>query len=1349
MKKVIAMSICTISVLYAVPNDTKETAYGLYFGSLDQATYKSGPGDRSRVDVILGCMHANGGSERMAVDDCAQITQVYKAKTDRGILYKNNEKIDNYTLRDNIWCMESSNTKLGSDATPNVNDFVSDINSTTASNILRITQDDASVIKNNHKTSVYKYEQGYYQESYKNISVDTTGRLRVVSNGDKPFSFYLARNFENRSLDVYNFVKDYVGIQSGFMTMDYSRKDEGAYNGLYSVNWSRNSDGSLKDRPYTDACNYYGYYESNRETFRKNGNFGCNYFKNYSNLNQIERYVRFYYSLANDYGCTIHETNANDIMPDNQRPRGSGIEFYAVTNDKNEKLKYRIMPSGALFNQYNSDRNNKYNNKGANLGKLINGSNSCKMAVEGITVKNLLTYSPAEFNHGNRWEFLNQETSGMSIFNTRKFGWSNTIGKCYFANMQYYDRRDSENGFTPFEALTAFDFFYGNNTKRFLQNSLNNAVATYSIHRATKGGIYTSNKVGVEHAFTLNTRPTSFRGKDISDTNTKNGTVNADYELYFYPDATGVVKTAIFGDTRNIAKIGDNSYDLVTSLEFGVDNNVQLQFTYQNHKNSATLIDVDRLKESKFKFTKGKIKIEGLKKSTNGYVKTGKQYNRSFNNDSNKIVDYMALRVDNAFLNTIGYSNEPILVTVDLEEAVYADDDRPFYSVNGDTIINANSGIFEVIIDLTGFKIGDGTEFGTVYNKINPNSNETPDINSPDVVLEDGKAYTRIVGNPVFIGIKNLKYTNTNKIDNDDIIISFTINKDGNTNSDIPFSYKINKDTSVNILENSPLKEKNVYPYRNGVIELRDAPVGKYEVCYQIYSKKNIEEAKKIANFTPKMDGDCTNTFSIRPAYIDYRTDKNYDAGALKQNGEFTAVLRDNKGNKIINTPNEFGLIKATLNVKDSNTKDDDSFATGYNFDLNGDTNKTIDDNNIVDFVKNGDTYKVVVGMQFPFSTDTKLRLTEGKFTLDDSKDDLCNKSDLTGKSSDILATANKIGKDGKIYCVTPSNGDLAINFKSTADYKLSDPVLKSETPVKVFFTTNASDGHKLAIPFVLNNNGNFDLKYVYKKFNNPYTFKYELNFDNKDKQALERYLINVGSRVNGFDGLKTLIKIDSVAQDKIKITSTVSEYELNKKFDTKLKEFNNDVKTNNIADVMKSYEAEDGEIVAIVDLAYSKYYKTKANETIDSISLLNKPMVGEFKLLKGSTATLEESGKEIAKSSLKDDYSFIFTGATYKDTVAKKGDTAKILENKDLEVYYLDENSQKRKLTSAEYTNFANISTGLDINTDYNSDVVSGSDIEVRLNKDIAKKEYVKEVVNIKNSEDFHGGSFTIEFKK
>lgn len=1355
MKKSIVLSLCVISTLYAVENSTQENIYGLYFGTLDQATSRSELGERSRVDAILGCMHNRGGSDRIGFEDCTQITQIYApSAAQSGILYKPDVKIDGVIFRDNIWCMESDNDNLGQNKKPNLNDFVSDIYNN--KNELKINEE-KEFTKTSFSTKVYKYKESYYQESYKNLSVNTTGVLKVISSGKKPFSFYLARNYEFLSDDVQRFAKDYVGIQSNMMSMDFSSRDEYMYSGIYqgaADSMPRYNDGNVGVRPYFNACNYYGVIDYD-EKIKKNSKFGCDYFNQYSKLNEFEKYTLFYNSLEKDYKCNIHKTNANDVLADIQGNKNlTGIEFYAVTNEKGNTYEYRLYPSNVIFGQYNSDLDAKKNAKNLDLSVLIKDSNTCKMAVEGLSIKNILTYSPANFNNGFGWDFLDKKSDDLKTFKGVHFGWGNKIGKCYFANMQYYDKRTKTKDYTPFEAITAYDFFY-DKKERFLQNNINNSAnAYYSIHRDFNDikGIYTSHKTQVEHNFTLNTRPTSFRKSDINSENTiENGKINADYTLVFYPDANNVSKTKISQnyninqvEIKNAMNFGisEKSFDLVSSLQEGDKNNFQIQFKY-----NESLINVDRLSDNKFNIEADVLSYE-LEAVENAYFIKNKANSKSI---KLKNSDYMALRLDNNFLNAINFANKPLLLAITITKGEYANNQRPFYeTIQQSPIIEGSKKTIYVVIDANGFVKNDDlntTEFGTIYDANNPNSSKTPILSSNSTRLVNGKAYTRIIGQPVYLGIKNNIYSNDK-----DIYITFKANKI-NSKENVDFIYKDTQGNVKSTVNEVMAEGKELYPYSNGTIELNNLNLGKYEVCYAIYSKNEIKKAKEL-NLTPNyLESNCTTHFSIRPAYIEYLGKNDFNAGANSVNTTINAKLYDLNDKEINMSNYEFGLTKALLNVKKSDEINDDDFNKGYNFNLSNTKKFVIDNIHTADFNKNN----VEIKVEFPFATDTKIRLYEGKFTNNDRTNALCSDNILLNANDDLLRLSNTINNDGKVNCITPSKKDLEINFNSTAsEYKLINPILNDTTPEKVFFTNTGADGHKLTLPFVINDTGD-GLDYVYKKFSSDYELAFDLKLNNKDLNAVNRYLITKANKtiVNNKEitGINSNLIVKSVDKEQIKALAIISKKDLNAKFDKKLEEFYNKTNTNAIDTYIKDFAANENELNYIINLAYSKYFKTTDNISIDKNLVLLQPQAAEFKLLNTSTSSFKnlDTNKEI-KDNLNKNYSFIFTGLVFKDAKAKLGATSHKLDSKkDIQAYYLNELSQRAPLTNAQYTKLGEITAGLELNMHYKSQAkkIGLSQIEVQLNAANQNKQYLKEVIDVKNSDDFHGASFTLEFQR
>lgn len=626
-------------------------------------------------------------------------------------------------------------------------------------------------------------------------------------------------------------------------------------------------------------------------------------------------------------------------------------------------------------------------------------------------------------------------------------------------------------------------------------------------------------------------------------------------------------------------------------------------------------------------------------------------------------------------------------------------------------------------------------------------ANKIPDINSSNTKYDESKAFTRVVGTPIFLGIKN---KSKKQFIGSDAFITFNAYQIDNNNkrkeldsSKIKFyegsnEIKLNYDQQ-NLFNNEKIKNftyKGSYPYYNGVLKLDDLEVGRYEICYNIYSINDISSATQKAKDSiieiPIKASGCTNKFSIRPAFIEYSTKTNFVAGENALSGgkltEFNVSLKDSS-KKDINTNENFAITKTDLIVENSKLNK-------YIFDLNNKNRSAISSTNPQAINKKGDNSYIIndVYVNFPLSTEAKLRMYEGAFTKDDSLGGFCN----SGSAN------NTIGSDGKIGCLITSENPIALNFSSTRDYALKDAVINNAyTNTKVFFKSEIGDQNSLKIPFVLNNQGinnPASLPYVYHKFNDNLELEYDLNFDNEDDAAKNRYLVNIDEVYTDSSYLV------NVAKKNIKVTKVIlSKDKLNQEFDKKLEELYNETRTTNINGVIEKYGAKPDKISVDLELAYSRYKKTLDNKTLDN-SLVTKPDVEEFSLLKSSS--VGEVGK--TKFNPNKDYSFIYTGVTYKDSKIQNSNTI-TLKSSDLELFYLGKKSIKVKFTPETPTykkSAKDIIDELRFIGDYGSSFANKKgDLEVTLNPSHSNKQYVKEIVNISNTSDLSGSSFSIEF--
>lgn len=910
-------------------------------------------------------------------------------------------------------------------------------------------------------------------------------------------------------------------------------------------------------------------------------------------------------------------------------------------------------------------------------------------------------------------------------------------------------------------------FLWGNHD-RFLQNYLlkydgKYAIANYSIDRKN---IYKSDKTGSQTSiFSLHTRPTSFRGADENRYgNTKNDSrLEAKYNLIFYPDANDSKMSLIDEQLQSLkykvenlpSHLKDiNEFDKVSSLTFDVNNNAQLIFMNDSEKldpNRLSYANKEGCKiETKkgcenmsFKFENFKYKIYKLEKTDGHYKIVGEEPEKTGTYTTN----YMAFRVDENLLNTIGYQNkDSILLEVTINNGKY-DDNRPFFEVNSSTIVKTDKpGKFYAII--SDIKFDDSAlGWGSIWDK--SDAKKLPKMNDSNTGYDPSSANTRIAANPVYLGI----YNNSKlKLDNFDNFITFEVkDNNGNLVKDKSISFyelgtnivnvsNENKDLLTNPIF-KPTNNINSYPFYNGVLKIDNLEVGKYEVCYNIYSKRQIqEEINKNANNKdskalvdlPRKASGCTNKFSIRPAFIEYSTKTNFVAGENALSGgkltEFNVSLKDSS-KKDINTNENFAITKTDLIVENSKLNK-------YIFDLNNKNRSAISSTNPQAINKKGNNSYIIndVYVNFPLSTEAKLQMYEGAFTKDDSLGGFCN----SGSAN------NTIGSDGKIGCLITSENPIALNFSSTRDYALKDAIINNAyTNTKVFFKSEIGDQNSLKIPFVLNNQGinnPASLPYVYHKFNDNLELEYDLNFDNEDDAAKNRYLVNIDEVYTDSSYLV------NVAKKNIKVTKVIlSKDKLNQEFDKKLEELYKETRTTNINGVIEKYGSKPDKISVDLELAYSRYKKTLDNKTLDN-SLVTKPDVEEFSLLRSSS--IGEVGK--TKFNPKKDYSFIYTGVTYKDSKIQNSNTI-TLKSSDLELFYLGKKSIKVKFTPETPTykkSAKDIIDELRFIGDYGSSFANKKgDLEVTLNPSHSNKQYVKEIVNISNTSDLSGSSFSIEF--
>lgn len=1364
MNKKIILSLVAFSTLQASEITATESIQGLFIGNIDNAWgarnsiselhkdyYNYG-----RDNAIIGCLHGRPGSDASAYYDCTSLMQVYKYKDGSG-----NPRADNANFRDNVYCMAYNDDNLGKNKIPSADEYLKSINKININDDLYVKVEENKLNPSiKYDTNIYKYSLGNYQESYKDFGINSTGRLIVLAKNqsDKynPFSFYISDNINMSGYpsDFKNFINNYFGIQRGKMIPGTGSKRSNMYQS-WSVLAARSITGGY-DRG--NWCNEIWNWDN--RSFRNGSGCGDSSWEKQS---AHGHYVRFFHSLWG-LGYKFRPSIASDHVMDSD-----GAHFGGIKNEYGNIVPYGISGSITGHNEFSGDDNIIKNYPNGYEKTLYYANYNVSKITEAITLKNISLYGTNEFNNkDNVFPFFNKNTEeGTNITST--FGNNNTIGKCYFINLQYYGSKNKKP-YEVFEAMQSSKLMWNKPNNEFLQNyvkSIDNqyAIANYSIDRTN---IYSSQEPYETHSFTLNTRPTSFRGNDINlFGNSENGVINARYYLVFYPDANGTkmkeitnpAKTIIKSKISNIqeysndlAKTFADGFYVVNKDNLGENANIQLGFTFNEeeldenrtgfaNKGQCNIDTKAGCENMEFNFSDFKYTIYKLDKLDTGF-KINSAGTTFTAKDAQVKQNQMALRVDENLLEAIGYKDkESILLVLELSKAKYSDN-RPFFETNSKTIINAkNVEKFVVIISDIQFN-GKKLDFGSIWN--NDEEDKVPNMNNigNKVGFAPNEIYTRVIGQPVFIGIKN----NNPKLNLSESIITFDVkDKYGNPINNMKFFEngvsEMSKSTELDYIIDknkfNSVNTSNAYPYKDGVLRLDDLKVGQYKVCYNIYSKTQITTAsnEEIKN-NEKIDvpvkvSACSNIFSVRPAFVEYQGNTKFIAGENALGGgkatQFIATLKD-KNKNAIDTNEIFTLTKANLIVEDSKNNP-------YTFNLNASNHASISSTNTLAFNKQNNNSYLINGvmMNFPFSTDANLELLEGGFTKNDSLLNVC-----IANSKD-----NKIDRYGKVGCLIPNENILKIDFTSTQEYKLGEFIRNNpNTSTKIFFKSNPTDGNSLTIPFVFNHKGLKDagsLEYVYHKFNNDHILDYDLKLDNKDTQANDRYLINLSNKYASDTYTKTIspsnIKINQVLALKDK---------LNVKFDEQLA--NLAAETDNINKVIENYKAKADEISLDLELAYTKYKKALDNKAISN-NILAKPNVAEFELLQSSKVNIDTKPNNFTRG-----YSFIFTGLGFKDTKVENADSI-TLKPSDVEFYYINKFDKKSIFTpsSPTYKKPADeIIKELSFNADYASKFKRDSktgDLTITLTPENAKKQYIKEIVTIGGTNDLHGGKFSIEF--
>ncbi|WP_267523842.1 hypothetical protein [Campylobacter sp. MG1] len=774
----------------------------------------------------------------------------------------------------------------------------------------------------------------------------------------------------------------------------------------------------------------------------------------------------------------------------------------------------------------------------------------------------------------------------------------------------------------------------------------------------------------------------------------------------FYPDFNAVQIN--FNSNSNFYHKGEG---IINNKKYQIYKKIPELIIDSIYKNSNTNNVVKQYKISY------KIQVINLTKNKNIYEKTNtiNTYNES------KILDYINSNKMEFFIRDFKINaNDIMLIELEIQN---------IYDSNTNTAMflnTSNKPKIAFIYDETGDNINKFM-FGSIWkifdNKPSINEELRPKLSDleNDKAKIANKAYTRVAGNDIYIGLlqnetanKIKFYSNTDRVKNINNIIIYKKCDFNGCSKD----YVVNPDGV----------DGNGLPTGDYVIEFINTTIGKHDICYEELNKQNTVIKKECREFM------------VRPARIQLDDiNLNVDDSFQDTITKIKATIYDTQ-DRVINVNN--------LGVKLAKLKVYDSLSNEYKFDLeNINYNKV--SKTTPAMINKSNELELKIG--YPFSNEGKIEFLENDFVGDDILNDKCHTNGFS----------NTVNVDGKISCNVKIN-EVNINFKSNStksleDIKtsnnLSDAVLfsdevigQSEADLGKCFGLGCDFTHSLELPIVIKNHGIIDNnKLVYKYFPNDISIEFDLKFlDNNDTNADKRYRIYTNT-------LKE--ELINITNQNIKMNFIATKNILNKPFDKKLSELNKDVNINNkkLSDIAKNYLAKEKDLEFITKIGYTKFHET--NQYAPTNKAIINPMASEFSIDK--TSTIKIDGVDTI---LSNNYSFIFASASYKDLKAPKNSKYIKLLSTDLNLNYIDKNGKISELYNTKSTtghyyleSIENIVNSIIFNSDYNSTVTKlpKGEVLIELDKNKQNNEYVKDLIRTYSTNVISSNSsFSIEFR-
>lgn len=999
------------------------------------------------------------------------------------------------------------------------------------------------------------------------------------------------------------------------------------------------------------------------------------------------------------------KTNASDIegMRGCSSLSNDSLNLYTIKSSDVNKLIF-------INEKYNNevvlgvcDVYNKYLSLNINPDSFVKAR-----ALEAIILKNSKI---KPYDYGDFLADYNDKGNGNRVND-----YAGGVSKCYNYDLENHNSNYSRARFLDWKGELDF--------RKDDAKAIARKNYIFSIHKpnGNHGGIF--NSEGSEYNFSVNVRPSL---KYLSNRNENNTSID-NLSVKFIPDADYYQIT----DEANKSGKKDNIPLKVTNL-----NDVYIALNNSKTKFNAS----DRLADNisvkyyltKFKITKQQIANE------NGAI-DGKEEEISDDNSKYELVlkdningEFGLRFTEDTFMNLARFSKEelkkeldkgnvyslkftPLEIMEHIEETNKVEkcpeisgvckivDDtrkyyRPIFQASGvDIVKGAPKGSVEIILGNTKMP---NTTFGTAYNS----------IDNDKVIVNNKISSNTKVANKI--------YTRTNK---QDIYIGFT--KDNNKplyNQYIKF-YNGSKELEADVYNSKQKASKVItecqgyYPIDNKmVLHLKKMDIGQdYKLSYK------IAEYDTRFNSCFELGEVESNAFSIRPESVEYEVNgkDSFDKKAGKNDDNYT----DN--NVVINSDikdDRFGVGIAELRVNDSKNKEyvfnlEDKNTTQ----LNDPKNKTF-----VDFDKDGN---FAIKTIFPMVTDAKIALAESKFTINDYENGLCEDT----KRAVSVSEANKINKNGKIYCQTPGN-EIKVKFTASQSLSFEKDAANKEIKAGVTNTNFINyvpfsdlDGERLRIPLQIANTNNGS--YFYKKYDSN-TVEAELNLIYKtEPKDLSKVIINVVSDLNP----------KKINQNKYELSG------LNDKFNDKLTALN-------IADKLSAYNDADFDAKNFAKLEYKIGYPKTVG---------GKPnLVREFIISNADSKITFANGSEEPKNSILDNsYKFAYTGLFFKDINSDKtkGASSYEIKAKNAGLLKYVENKGFEKIDDKNVDDFEklynNAIGSFTLISDYSKEALDKNNYKIPAK--LSDNQYVKDTIRFKIEDSAYKyldsfSTFTIEFVK